>query len=184
MNGKTPNYYEFDKNKLKHFDILVHKVREAIKNSDSSIPINITTDINPLDNSISLKIEASGIQNNWGEKFNITNEQHADRIRILSEYLSNMIQEYIPECDNSCCDNTDYDKLIDELCIRAAAYSYNYTGNLTAEDVEEHIQKRLTKLSEVRSKSRYAAGPQGYPSKLDEDRDKYRIHYQGEREDI
>jgi len=180
------NKYTTTKRKLTHFDIVMSKIRDAII-KESSIPVEITTEINPVDNTIMVKIVANGLENNWGEKFDITNSAHDERISNLSELLANMFQEYIPECDNDCCSHVNYDQIIDDLCARAAILSYNYTGNLTAADVEAFLNKEKEKIESMRMKK-----PKWGPSGSSDDEynrvymknGKYtsnRVHYSGER---
>lgn len=170
-----PNIYGSSKRKLAHFDILMNKMREAVKHDLQSIPVTVHTELNPIDNTISIKIEAHGIINNWGERFNMPQEEHQEKIQKLSDYLGNMFQELIPECENECCSNVDYDKLIDELCLRAAVYSYNYTGSMTAEAVESFIeqQRKEEEKEQIRNMSKVKANRNPYYHTD-------RIHYSGE----
>lgn len=174
------NQYGTMSRKLRHFDILIDSIRKAIENNDPKSPVIVKTEINPLNNSVSVTIEAKGLTNNWGEQFNITNEAHDNHVSNLSEQLENLIQELIPECDSDCCSTVDYDQLITELSMKVAIYSYNYTGTVTSESINDYLEAEKQRITRDLQRSRYSE------SKIDKDFEKAkyestRIHYKGER---
>lgn len=121
--------------KLSQFDSAVKNLREAIFTNDGNVLLTVS--MNHYNNTLNIAIEGTNIPNNWEQRVGVTPETRDEKLAQLSDELGNLIQDYTPDIE---------DDVLNELCERIATYAYNFTGNITAEDIENYIKGERARM--------------------------------------